>query len=417
MSDDESRDGHQKPEAEQRFWDALATLYRWRRLLLGVTGGVALLSAVISLLVPSSYRAQTRLIVPDRSSSGLISSAFVENLPAAARSLVGADRQGYLRYLTVLSSRTMFEEVVRAFDLVSVYGVEDSRAPAERAARRLRARTAFTVDNEYDFLTVSVEDTDPKRAADMANFFVAELERMNSRLAARSASNFRGFVARRYAETTAALDSVQREIRAFQETHGVLDLAAQGQRFFEYVGELRLAALRAEVEYEALLSQFGPENSIVRSAQQTARSADEKYQQALAGQERILPVATDSLPGIQAEYVALERERLILERLLLYVRPVLEEATFDAERQVEAVQVVDPAVPPSRRSRPRRKLMVIVSTLSALMLAVAFVLVYDWWRSKHAYFAHRLARAISRSPDPSPGDVGGSPREPGPFDP
>ncbi|MFQ5568045.1 MAG: lipopolysaccharide biosynthesis protein [Rhodothermales bacterium] len=398
LQTDEAR----RARAERTLWATLGTLYRWRRFIARVTGVVAVLAVVLTLLMDNWYQAEARLVLPARTGTGF-AAAFLEDLPAAARSFIGSGASGdYYRYLTVLTSRTMYESVVDSFDLVEVYDVADASTPTQAAMDILAANTDFPIDNEYEFLSVRVLDTDRQRAADMANFFVAELNRRSSELASQSARYFRRFVEKRYNETIAELDSLQTTIRVFQETYGVLDLEAQGEQFFAYLAELRLEALKAESQYEVLLSQFGPENTAVHTARQAAQSANNKYQQALAGQERLLPVSKDELPGVAMAYVDMERERFILAKLLEYTRPLLEEARFDEERQIEAVQVVDVAVPPAKKAHPRRSIICILATLSAFMMACLFALVYTWWQRNHAYFAQRLQEATDESEPAAP---------------
>ncbi len=396
-------DAARRDRAERTLWTTLGTLYRWRRFILGVTGVVALLAVVITLLTANWYRAETRLLLPARSGTGLVSAAFLDNLPSAAKSFLGGSGGDYARYLTVLTSRTLYENVVDSFNLVQVYETAESQTPRQDALRTLADNVEFLIDDEYEFLSVAVNDTDRQRAADMANYFVAQLNDINAQLSSQSARGFRLFVEDRYNKTVAELDSVLLAVRVFQEKYGVLDLPKQGEQFFEYLATLRLAAIEAEGQYETLLSQFGPQNSMVQAAREAARAANGKYQAALAGRERLLPVPKDELPQVSLTYLELERERLILATLLEYIRPVLEEARFDEERKVEAVQVVDAAVPPARKAGPKRSLICIAATLSAFLLAVLFVLVYTWWQRNHAYFAHRLQEAAGEAA-PTPSD-------------
>ena len=394
--------------AERTLWTTLGTLYRWRRFIMIVTGTAAVLAVVISLLLANWYRADTRLLLPPRTGTGLLSAAFMSNLPTAARSLLGGPSGDYFRYLSILSSRSVYESVVDTFDLVTVYELEEAEAPRYEAVEFLASNTEFLIDDEYEFLTVSVYDTDPERAAAMANYFIAQLSERNSRLAAQSARQFRIYVESRYDETVTALDSVQYAIQRFQERYGVLDLQQQGEQFFEFVADLRQEVLAQEAQYQMMLSQLGPENSQVQAMANAVAAANRKYQEALAGQERLLPVAKDLLPTVASEYITLERERVILATLLEYIRPVLEEARFDEGRQVEALQVIDRAVPPVEKARPRRSVICVAATLSAFLLAVLFVLVYTWWQRNHAYFAYRLRTAA----DDAPGEAPAAPRPP-----
>ncbi len=392
-----------RDRAERSLWEILGRLYRRRRFILAFTGGVAVLAVVISLLIDNWYRAETRLMLPARSGAGLVSAAVLDNLPTAAKSILGGASGDYARYLTVLTSRSIYEAVVDSFDLVRVYETHESKTPRPDAVRILQDNAEFLLDDEYEFLTVAVTDTDPQRAADLANYFVRKLNEINAQLSAQSARNFRVFVEDRYNKTVAELDSVMQAGRAFQEKYGVLDLPKQGEQFFEYMAQLRLAAIQAEGEYETLLSQFGPQHSLVQGAREAARAANRKYQGALAGREQLLPVPRQALPEVSVGYLELERERLILATLLEYIRPVLEEARFDEERTVEAVQVVDVAVPPARKAGPRRSVICIAATLSAFLLAVLFALAHTWWQRHHVYFAHRLREAAGEAA-PAPSD-------------
>ncbi|GIV57340.1 MAG: polysaccharide chain length determinant protein [Rhodothermaceae bacterium] len=380
--------------AEDTLWETLGTLYRWRRFIAGVTGVVAVLSVVISLLLPNWYRAQTRLLLPESSSGGL-ASALLGNLSSAARSLIGGTGGDYTRYLAILSSRTVFDNVIDRFDLIRVYELEDSETPRYAARKALAENVAFVIDDEYEFLSVEVLDTDPERAAAMANFFVEELNRLNAELSAQSAGLFRQYVEARYEEAARTRAALLDSLEAFQRRYGVFDLQAQTTAYFTQLADLRAEALQLEIQYEALREQLGPENPQVRRLATLVEAARRKYQDALAGREQVLPVPRGEAPRMARRYAELEMERIIQERILELVAPLLEQARFEEQRQVEAVQVVDPAVPPERKAKPKRSILCIAATLSAFILAVVFVLVYTWWQRRHPYFAQRLREAAT----------------------
>ena len=390
-------DEERRERMHQTFWSTLGTLYQWRRFILIVVGVVAVLAVIITLMMDNVFRAQSRVLLPARSSGGLLSAAIVDNLPAAAKSFIGGGGGDYTRYLSVLTSRNMYERVVERFDLIEVYETQESETAQADAMSMLADNTEFLVDTEFEHLTVAVKDTDPERAAAIANYYVDQLTLINAELSAQSATQFRKFVEQRHDETAAKLDSVHYALRDFQQKYGVMELEKQGEQFLSFTAELRIAAAQAQLQYETLLSQYGPENSAVKAMQQQAASANRTYEQALRGAESLMPVSKENLPQVSLEYIELERERMIQSTLLQYIRPVLEDARFDEERQVEAVQVVDEAVPPVIKYGPRRSIICIAAVLSAFILAVLFVLVYTWWRRNYAYYAHRLREAADRA--------------------
>ena len=375
------------------FWPALRTLWAGRWVVLGVTGITAVGAVIISLLLPVWYMAETRLLLPGRAASGLLSSIAAASMPTAATSLLGGVSGDYQRHLSILDSRSIKESVVEAFDLVTVYDVADSDAPAFRAMQALSDNVAFVVDQEYSHLSVRVWDQEPQRAADMANFFVTELNRLNATLASQNAGAFREKVEQRYLSYEADLDSVNAAARDLQARSGVMDPSAQAEAFMTGVAEIRVNQLLAQVEYERLLFLYGERNSAVQSAKRAVDAIQSEYEGALEGKEAVLPVAQDSLPDLALAFLEVELERRILGELIAYARPVLEEARLEEQRQIEAVEVIDAATPPVEKARPARAVICVASTASGFILSVAFVLLMSWWRSSHAQIARKLTEA------------------------
>lgn len=391
-------DAARRASAEAVLWQAIGTLFRWRRFVIGVTATMAVVAVVLSLLMPNWYRASARLLVPE--SSGGLSSLLLRNLPSAASSLFGGGGD-YTRYLAILTSRSVQEAAVDTFGLVQVYELEDAKTPREDAIRMLADNVAFEIDEEYEFLSVAVEDLDPQRAADMANFFVRKLNEVNARLSSQSAGNYRRYIEQRYHEALADVDSLLDATQRFQERYGIFDLPAQTEGFFEQVGQMRAQAVEAEIQYDVALSQYGADNPQVVMLREMARSANQKYREALAGQEALLPVAKADVPEVARQYAKLELERTIQAAILEIVGPLYEQARFQEEQEVEAVQVLDQATPPVRKSRPKRSVIVVLATFSAFVLSVLFVLVFEWWRRHHARLALRLQQAIAAEQAPT----------------
>jgi tyrosine-protein kinase Etk/Wzc len=354
------------------------------------TAIVAVAAVVISLLIPNQYLATARVLPPESSGSSPIAAMLSRGLPSGAAQLLGGGRTEYTRYIALLTSRTMLEAVVDRFDLVDAYGHGGARHARERAINELRGYASFNVDREFRYLSVSVLDQDPVRAADMANFFVDELNRRNAELSAQNASLFRRFVERRYQEALKSVDSLKTATQEFQQRHGVFDFEIQARGFIEQSATIRARAIELEIEHETLTAQFGPDHPSVRAAGDAVRAANRRYQAAIAGGESVLPLAQDAVPGVLREFMDLEQERVLQASILEIVAPLYEQARFDEEREMQAVQVVDFAVPPARKISPKRSIIVIMATLSAFLIAMLYALAAALWRERAAGVASRL---------------------------
>ncbi len=384
-----------RERAEDALWTALGTLYRRRRVVLGVTIFAGVASVIISLLLANWYRGTVRVLIPEGSDSSL-AAGLLGGLPAGAAALLGGGPAGdYTRYLAILTSRSMMEAAVDSFDLITVYKTEDKEHPLEEARAILEDNVSFEVDMEYYFLSISVLDKEPQRAADMANFLVRRLNEMSMGLSSEGAFGYRHSLEKRYEEARTAMDSVLYATQKFQEEHGVYDLTSQTESFFEQVGTLRRGALEAEIQYETLRSQYGENNAQVQTMREIALASDQKYRQALAGKEQILPVAQEEVPSVVNTYLELELETMIQRSILEVLAPLYEQARFQEDREMLAVQILDKAIPPTLKAKPKRSIICILATVSAFLLAVAYVLAYDWWGRNHGNFLRRLQARIS----------------------
>jgi uncharacterized protein involved in exopolysaccharide biosynthesis len=111
------------------------------------------------------------------------------------------------------------------------------------------------------------------------------------------------------------------------------------------------------------------------------------------------------LNGNDANYVARYRDVKYHETLFDLFARQFELAKSDEAREGTVIQVVDVALPPERRSKPRRAITAILSTLAAGALLLVFVFVRQAYRGaaqapdskrKMAQLRQSWARALGR---------------------
>ena len=274
----------------------------------------------------------------------------------------------------------MLSAVVDRFDLVEVYELTDKEHPHEEAITELAARASFEVSLEYDFLSVNVLDPSPERAAQIANFFVEQLNLRNIELTASSAGQNRRFLENRLDQANLALDSAQADLQALQERYGVIEPEAQAAALMTAIGQAQGQVGAAEAQYQALRSQFGDENPDVAAARAAVESARGQVTRLTGGDEAVMPVPIRRLPQVQRQYAQAMQEVIVQRRIIEEVQPLYEQAALQEQRETDAVQVLDPAVPPARKAEPRRSLLVLGATFSAGLIACMVVLLLAWMR-------------------------------------
>lgn len=375
----------------ERLWWAAGTIYR-ARFVIGLLTLLAVAAAVaLTLQMPNRYRAETRLLLPQSAGMG----SFLDSVIPGASELLGKKGGNYVRYLAILTSRTTMQQVVDRFNLVDVYDVADHRYPNEEALRRLGKDATFVVSPDFDYLSVQVLDDDPRRAAQMSTYFVEILNERHIAMNSSSAAEQRQFMERRLREAEVELDSVLAAQQDFQQRYGVVQLDAQATALMTALATAQAHVAEAEAEYQALAVLYGEENDQVTAARAALDAARQQVGRLSSGGESFMPVPLQRLPEVNRQYATLMVELKTQEEILRVVRPLYEQAVLQERQELDAVQVLDPAVPPQRKAEPARMVLVLVAALSALLLLMVLALVWGAVRDGGRGAWTRLRRAAA----------------------
>jgi uncharacterized protein involved in exopolysaccharide biosynthesis len=370
---------------ESHFFDYLYILVKRRRFLFKAVLGMGILSAALSLLMPNWYMA-TASVLPPKRPGGLLSllegagfSSLLRNIPGISGKLSGG--QEAYSYLAILQSRTVLERVVRKFDLMAVYEISDSSMDKTLKALRNNAAVDFAAEGN---IVISVLDKNPQRAADMANYFVALLNERSMQLGTQEARNNREFIERRFQQNQRDLKNAEDSLKAFQQRYGIYALPEQTAGAIKAASLLKAEADAKEIEMGILRRSFGDENAKVQALRLELSEINKKMGEMKFGtadwyNDRSLNlfVPFKDVPEIGAEYIRRFRDFEIQNRMMEFLLPLYEQAKIDEQKDTPVVLELDHAVPPERKAKPRRSLIVIISMAVALMFGVTWIFVQE----------------------------------------
>lgn len=137
--------------------------YKWRKKIAIVTLIAAVIAAIVSLFIPNKYQSEVILFPTKHISSG--HALFYEHSDFME---IGESQE--LEYMMqVLHSNEIAERVIQKFDLINHYEIDTKN---EKYQLKLYEKYGNNVSSEitkYSSIKISVLDTDPQMAADMAN--------------------------------------------------------------------------------------------------------------------------------------------------------------------------------------------------------------------------------------------------------
>src|ERR1700691_1658166 len=108
---------------------------------------------------------------------------------SSAAALLGEQTTGDV-IVGVLQSRTVQEDIIKHLDLVNVYRTQY----LADACKELNSRSKISQGQRSGIITITVTDTDPNRARQIANDYVDELNILIARLSSSSARRERIFL-------------------------------------------------------------------------------------------------------------------------------------------------------------------------------------------------------------------------------
>lgn len=210
-------------EDELDLFDYVRVLAKYRRMTLLVCFLATATTGTISFLWPPTYVAKASIVPPVDSGGGKtgLSSLLGGAEGALLRSVMDTGNVADL-YVGILESRTVVDAIIDRFDLTHVYDVNESRYEAERTLRKYTNIDA----SEEGIVSITVEDSDPNRAAAMANAYVEELEKQNKKLSVGQATAKRMFLENRLKEVEQKLRRIESipayEAQVQERLYGVL---------------------------------------------------------------------------------------------------------------------------------------------------------------------------------------------------
>jgi uncharacterized protein involved in exopolysaccharide biosynthesis len=366
--DTENRQPESPPSGHQpirNWYEFLNLLIRWRGFILKCTLIVAVFSVVISLVLPNWYKSTVSILPPKESNTlnAGAASSLLRSITSTARIGTLLQGQGLYNYLAILNSRSAMEQVVRRFDLFTVYDIPDTLM--ESAVKTLVGNVEFEIEPE-EYLTITVFDKSPQRAADMANAFAEILNAISIQLATRNAGSNREFLEKQVESTRSILRWKEDSLKAYQERSGTMIILDERASGMAAIAEIYAAKTMKEVELAIIERTVSSDNGLVDRMKVELDELNRK-------------VATIPETGVQS--MRLLREVLIHQKLLEFLIPLYEQAKIDEQKEVPVLLILDRAVPPEKKSSPKRSIIVLSAVITAFLASIGWAMLVERYRA------------------------------------
>jgi tyrosine-protein kinase Etk/Wzc len=339
-------------------------------------------AAVVSLLMTPIYQAKTTLM-PVESSGSHMSAALrsLGSLPFVGGMLPGGASGDKL--IAVLKSRTVAEDVIEALDLNKMLFEEpdeDEPPTMQDAVRVLSGMTEIT-DDKKGLISIAVEYKDPELAAKIANQHTVALQQFLSENTLSMAKRNRIFIENQLQKVKAELQAAEEAMKEFQTEKKIVAMDAQTEASIKALAELKAQVTAKEVELGVLKQFATPTNPDVIRVEDQLREL--RKQLAMLETKGANPEA-DAFPSLSVapelglQYIRLKRDALTQQTVFELLTQQYEMAKIEQAKEDIAFQIIDTAIAPEKRIKPKRKLNVMLAGVVSLFAGIFLVFFLEY---------------------------------------
>jgi tyrosine-protein kinase Etk/Wzc len=325
---------------------------------------------ILYFIYPSTFNSHVTVLPPEnKSQMGSLGSLLGGN-DLSGLLTGGLSNANSQLYREILKSRSAAEYVVRKHNLVEYL---DSKNEVE-AARKLSDKLNVEINKE-GILTLSVDvtttlapmifddlDSVKRFSAVLSNSYIEALDKINREKLTSKAKRARLYIEEQLKITRNKLDSVETALMTFQEKNKTISLPEQVTAAIESAAKLKSEIIKTEIEIGLLRTNLSEDSRELQSLIKKQRQLQAQYDKLDTGNQDYL-LAFREVPELGKQMATIWREVKIQNEVYMLLQQQYYKEKIQENRDLPTVDVLDSAIPPTRKSSPK----VISSTISGGM--------------------------------------------------
>ena len=352
-----------------------------KKTVVGFVFAFGILAALAVLWLKPTYTAKATFLPPNSMSAS--TSLFPTQIAGigSAGGMLGILKDPSMIYIGVLESREVADDLIQQFHLQNVYKTRK----LSQTETALAAHTKFLPAKD-SLITISVEDHDPQRAADIANEYLKELTKQNDRLVLTEAGQRRVFFEQQLKNEKDLLTDAEVALTRVEEQTGMIRPGGQTELQISMIAQTQASISNLEIELGALLQGATEQNpEVIRLRSQIAGLEEQESNlenSKIKEHTGNVMVPTSKVPALTLEYVRQQREVQYHEALYGVLLRQYESARLDESGSAPLIQIVDSAQVPDTKSGPHRMFLVLLASLFGGILGAMWVILPIVWARK-----------------------------------
>ena len=334
---------------------------RWKNLVAGAVALAAVVSIVVSLLLPNLYRS-TSIFIPTNPQTADPDRLLEINGLSGTKLELGGRAEDLDRAITIGESQPVAELVIKKFDLYKHYkaGSPGDDATANYVLSEFSGNLSI-VHNERDAIELTFIDQDKLLAAAVANTLVHVIDSVNQQLTLENRRTVLDLYRQRFEYLSSNFEQSRKQLVVARRRYGIFGLEMQGRYMVKQLIETEAALRKAE-------ASGGNVSGLKRSLRGLTRADGGN----LINLESYV-AGFDSLAMFTTRVADLQTR-------LIGARSAYESAELSIKGRISSVYLVQKAYPATKKFKPVRSLIVLGSMLLTFALSVVVIALLELYR-------------------------------------
>lgn len=335
------------------------------------------LSILLAFLLPKTYESTAKILPPQQDTGvmGLMLGAMGggSGIASLAGGLLGASTPADM-YASMLSSENIMDNIINRFNLMEVYN-EDNRFDMYK---KLDDLVEIKAGKKDGIISISVEDEEPRRAANIANAYVEELGKLLSEISMKGGNQNRIFLEERLLKVKMDLTKAEDALKSFQAKNKALDISEQAKGTIEGIANLSAQLAVEQVRLNSLRRVMTDTSQEVKNQMAVVSSIKSQISKFEGTSKASSIPSIGSVPALEQEYLRLMREFKTQEMLMELLTKQHELAKLSEAKSTTYLQIIQKGHVPDRKVKPKRSLIVIGITFFACFGSILWALFKDY---------------------------------------
>lgn len=378
--------------ARKAWVENVSILLRHKYLIISVTVVVTAIVGWYSFAkMPNYYKARA-VVLPARHAGGELdnaSSGIASSLKDLGLSKIGGGGEEGYSPLSLLRSRELMGNLVQQFHFQTLY---DDPTVSD-AIDDFLGHIDGELSEEGNFI-ITFQDTNPRRAAEVTNAAIIQLNDINSRLAKDEADHNISFVQARYQQNLADLDTAEQKFLSFQQKYGVFSMTDQARAEMTALADMEEQKMEAEVQLHNSEQLYGSNSGQAAVYKGTIDELSSKLADMKVGMDASASsfVPTNVLPDVALQYLSLTREFEIQSKLKAFLLPEYEQAKLDESKNLFGFVTLDSASVPVHKAGPHRSIILLEAFIGSFLVTSVLLLLLSGMQRLKMNFIHDRER-------------------------